>query len=282
MKKSLILRTVAVIVCAFLLVFTTCSEMWAFELFPDEQRMVDLVNRERVVRGLSILKPDSTMTKMARRHSREMIDLNYFAHESPVSGGLLNRILGFNVSNWLIAGENLAGAPSVQIAHSALMKSEKHRENILRPEYTNIGVGVIDGGPYGKMFTQEFITYKSGYASVDTGSIYGRIEDYHGRPIAGAVVRIDKTVIPTNASGEFMFTLVQPGIYTIYYDAAGFKSQVQEYITVNPGAKASPPMVIMTESIEGSLMLAKTQIPSRSARKLRVSVARTRYHTYGH
>jgi uncharacterized protein YkwD len=54
------------------------------------------------------------------------------------------------------AGENLAGAPTVERAHTGLMNSQGHRANILNPNYTRIGVGVIDGGRYGKMFTQHF------------------------------------------------------------------------------------------------------------------------------
>jgi uncharacterized protein YkwD len=57
---------------------------------------------------------------------------------------------------YMLAGENLAYAPTVEIAHKGLMNSPGHRENILRPEFGRIGIGVIDGGIYGKMFTQNF------------------------------------------------------------------------------------------------------------------------------
>ena len=56
------------------------------------------------------------------------------------------------------AGENLAYAQSVAIAHRALMDSSGHRENILRPEFTRIGIGIINAGAYGRMVTQLFIT----------------------------------------------------------------------------------------------------------------------------
>jgi uncharacterized protein YkwD len=38
------------------------------------------------------------------------------------------------------------------------MDSPGHRENILRPEFTRIGIGVISAGAYGRMVTQLFIT----------------------------------------------------------------------------------------------------------------------------
>ena len=54
-------------------------------------------------------------------------------------------------------GENLAGAPDVNFAHVNLMNSPGHRENILRPEFTHVGIGVVEGSQYGKIFTQQFI-----------------------------------------------------------------------------------------------------------------------------
>jgi hypothetical protein len=125
------------------------------------------------------------------------------------------------------------------------MKSEKHKENILNPSYTHLGIGVIDGGPYGKMLSQEFIGYQNTARAESSGSIYGRVTDRSGRPVSGAAVRINQTVIPTNTNGEFRFTMVQPGIYTIFYDAAGFFGQTQEGIGVGAGETSRPPMVVM-------------------------------------
>jgi uncharacterized protein YkwD len=38
------------------------------------------------------------------------------------------------------------------------MQSQGHRENILRPEFTRIAIGVVSAGAYGRMFTQMFVT----------------------------------------------------------------------------------------------------------------------------
>jgi uncharacterized protein YkwD len=38
------------------------------------------------------------------------------------------------------------------------MESQGHRENILRPEFTHVAIGVTNAGPYGRMFTQMFVT----------------------------------------------------------------------------------------------------------------------------
>jgi uncharacterized protein YkwD len=57
---------------------------------------------------------------------------------------------------FLVAGENLALAPNVDLAHEGLMNSPGHRANILTAEFGKVGIGCIDGGQYGKMFSQEF------------------------------------------------------------------------------------------------------------------------------
>ena len=85
-----------------------------------------------------------------------MIDKNYFDHTSPTYGSPFQMMSKHGVT-YNYAGENLAGAPSVDIAHTNLMNSPGHRANILSPNYNYVGIGVKDGGPYGKMFVQEFV-----------------------------------------------------------------------------------------------------------------------------
>ncbi len=129
-------------------------------LEPDpqaERQMLALVNEERTSVGLAPLEMDPRLVPVARAHSAEMFRLKYFGHESPVSGSPFDRISAAGIS-YHRAGENLAYAHSVAVAHRGLMESPGHRENILRPEFTRIGIGVISAGPYGRMFTQVFLT----------------------------------------------------------------------------------------------------------------------------
>jgi len=132
----------------------------AVSLTADEQYMLNLVNKERRANGLKALEIDPKLTFMARRYGQEMITHDFFSHDSPISGSLLDRVLASGVSDgWLLAGENLAGAPSVEAAFKGLMGSPTHKANMLEAEYTHVGIGSVDGGPYGKMFAQEFIAY---------------------------------------------------------------------------------------------------------------------------
>lgn len=125
------------------------------ELTADEQQMLNLVNQEREKQGLPALKADPELTKVARVKAKDMIDNNYFDHNSPTYGSPFDMMKKFGVE-YNTAGENLAGNSSVEGAHTSLMNSQGHRENILKSDYTNVGIGVVDGGQYGKMFVQLF------------------------------------------------------------------------------------------------------------------------------
>lgn len=121
----------------------------------EEQQMIDLVNQERSKQGLAPLKVNEELTKVARVKAQDMIDNNYFSHQSPTYGSPFEMLNQFGVE-YRTAGENLAGNQSVEAAHQALMNSDGHRANILNSNYQEVGIGIIDGGSYGKMFVQLF------------------------------------------------------------------------------------------------------------------------------
>jgi uncharacterized protein YkwD len=123
---------------------------------PDlEKRMLDLVNRERQAVGLPTLAPDPELTEVARRHSADMFARGYFAHDTPEGISPFDRMRDSGV-RFLTAGENLALAPTIEVAHTGLMNSPGHRANILRREFGRLGIGVMDGGMRGLMVSQEF------------------------------------------------------------------------------------------------------------------------------
>jgi uncharacterized protein YkwD len=120
-----------------------------------EAEMLDLINQERTAAGLSPLTMDPELTEVARAHSRDMFQRGYFAHLTPEGITPFDRIKAANVS-YVIAGENLAHAATLAVAHNGLMNSPGHRANILRPEFGRVGIGILDGGEYGLMITQNF------------------------------------------------------------------------------------------------------------------------------
>jgi uncharacterized protein YkwD len=123
---------------------------------PDlEKQMLDLVNQERQAAGLNPLAADPELTEVARRHSADMFARGYFAHDTPEGLTPFDRMRAANV-RFLTAGENLALAPTLSVAHTGLMNSPGHRANILRREFGRVGIGIMDGGMRGLMVSQEF------------------------------------------------------------------------------------------------------------------------------
>ena len=120
-----------------------------------EAAMLEMVNRERVKHGLKPLQADPEMTQVARAHSHDMFVRGYFAHVNPDGNDPFQRMKAANVK-FTAAGENLALAQTVEIAHTNLMNSPGHRANILNPAFGRLGIGILDGGFYGLMVSQEF------------------------------------------------------------------------------------------------------------------------------
>jgi uncharacterized protein YkwD len=127
-----------------------------FRARPDlEAQMLEMVNGERAANGLPALAPDPEMTEVARRHSADMFVRGYFSHNTPENKTPFDRMRESDV-RFRTAGENLALAPTLEIAHTGLMNSPGHRANILEPRFGRLGIGVLDGGRRGLMITQNF------------------------------------------------------------------------------------------------------------------------------
>ncbi len=120
-----------------------------------ETKMIALINKERAKEGLYPLRADPQETLVARAHSKDMFARGYFAHVNPEGKSPFDRMKEANV-RFTTAGENLALAQTLEIAHENLMKSPGHRKNIMNPAFSRVGIGILDGGFYGIMVSQEF------------------------------------------------------------------------------------------------------------------------------
>lgn len=120
-----------------------------------EREMLKLVNEERRHLGQAELREDAKLRDLARAYARDMFERGFFSHYNPEAESPFDRMTEAGIV-FKTAGENLALAPGVGIAHQGLMESQGHRENIVSSEFGKVGIGVIDGGIYGKMFVQEF------------------------------------------------------------------------------------------------------------------------------
>lgn len=126
------------------------------------QQLFADTNARRVANGLAPLRANGYLIGVARIRSQDMADHNYFAHESPVTGDNAFTIMDAHGVSYGWAGENLAknnypDAQAVGVADEALWNSPPHRENILNPNYTEMGIALVVDGAGVKYFTIIFI-----------------------------------------------------------------------------------------------------------------------------
>ncbi len=122
----------------------------------DEQTLLNLVNKARASAGASPLAFDMGVVKTARLKAQDMVNNNYFSHQSPTYGSPFDMMRQFGVT-FKTAGENIAGNQTVQAAFDAWMNSPGHKANILNTSYNYTGIGIVSSPTYGKILVQQFI-----------------------------------------------------------------------------------------------------------------------------
>lgn len=103
---------------------TTGGSDTSSNLNANEQEVLKLINAERAKKGLSALKVDGETQRVARIKAQDMVDNNYFSHNSPIYGSPFDMLKSFKVS-YKTAGENIAGNSSNSLAVNAWMNSER-------------------------------------------------------------------------------------------------------------------------------------------------------------
>jgi uncharacterized protein YkwD len=107
----------------------------------DEARALQLVNGERAKAGVAPLQVNGGARSVARAWSIHMADSG-LAHNPDLSGDLQRA----GVSGWRTCGENVGYSRSVDEVHSMFMNSSGHRQNILNPAFSQVGIGVVHAG----------------------------------------------------------------------------------------------------------------------------------------
>ncbi len=125
-----------------------------FRQREDERVIFDLVNIARRDAGVSTLEWNERLAEVAAAYGRDMAERGYFGHISPEGESVGDRVQAAGVPSRIV-GENLALAADAIQVHEGLMDSPSHRENILRPQFRRVGIGVVDG-PTGLMVVQVF------------------------------------------------------------------------------------------------------------------------------
>ena len=149
----------AVLIAAFLAALAACrggaGEAGEIEVSDEEKAIVELTNAERKKADLAPLQLNARLLAAARGHSANMARKNEVAHE--LDGKTMPERVQEKGYKYSLVGENVAwNQRSPEDVVERWMNSPQHRENILRKEFTEIGVGVArnkDGEPY---YTQVF------------------------------------------------------------------------------------------------------------------------------
>jgi uncharacterized YkwD family protein len=122
-----------------------------------ENELIRLVNEERAKYSLAPLTENSELSCVARCKSQDMLDNNYFSHQSPTYGSPYNMLSCFGIK-YYAAGENIAyGYSTASEVMSASINSPGHRSNILGIYYDQIGVGFAKSEDGTYYWTQLFI-----------------------------------------------------------------------------------------------------------------------------
>lgn len=109
------------------------------------ERMIELINEARADADVAPLAPNQLLTEAALAKGTDMIDRDYFAHDTP-EGKRPWQWLNRTQYDYVYAGENLAmDFVSAEVVQAALMQSPTHRKNIVNAKYREVGIAVLLG-----------------------------------------------------------------------------------------------------------------------------------------
>ena len=132
LHRTTIALLVPLVVAGVLLSSSVAEASAASEASTFEAR----INAERQAAGLPGYAVAADLQALACRHAQRMADRHDYFH---------NPNLGSEVGGWSMLGENVGFGPTVDDLHRALMASPSHRANILRRDFTQVGVGTVRG-----------------------------------------------------------------------------------------------------------------------------------------
>jgi uncharacterized protein YkwD len=108
--------------------------------------IVCLVNQERRRFHLPSLHENAQLDRAAQAHTDDMVRRGYFSHDSPNGADPSQRITAAGY-DWSWSGENIAtGYPTPASVMAGWMSDVGHCQNILRPQFHDIGVGMNPHG----------------------------------------------------------------------------------------------------------------------------------------
>ncbi len=125
-----------------------------------EKELWNLINKERKLHNLPLLELSTALSDMARQHSLDMANQGKPELTNLSSSGmsLTNRLKDAGIF-YVDAGENVAFSETfvAESIHQSLFENEELVKNILNPDFTQIGIGVVHQEHKGYYITQDFL-----------------------------------------------------------------------------------------------------------------------------
>jgi uncharacterized protein YkwD len=107
-------------------------------------RLFELLNQTRREAGIPELLDNVAVREVAAAHSRDMAENDFVGHESPTTGSPADRVRDADLPSALVL-ENIGRGYSAEEIHRGLLDSPGHRANLLNPDVTHVGIGVVAG-----------------------------------------------------------------------------------------------------------------------------------------
>lgn len=126
-----------------LLAIAACFGMSTTDNNITADNILQLANQDRARYGLPALSLDPTLSLAAHAKAEDMVTKGYFNHVSPdgVAPWHFFKAMGYD---FRYAGENLAlNYDDPEDLEDSWMSSPRHRENILSPHFSEIGLAVV-------------------------------------------------------------------------------------------------------------------------------------------
>lgn len=183
-------------------------------------KIYEMVNQKREENGLLSLNLSFELSAAAYNKAQNMFEEGYWAHISP-TGATPWEFIEDTGYRYIYAGENLA--KDFNYSNDVLeawMRSETHRTNILKPEYTDIGIAVVNGRLLGRdttLVVQEFAARSPNYSAFtgqnDSSQLKGEAsreyEDFDAKGKqgqSGTKGEKEEKILSTLLSFNFRFT----------------------------------------------------------------------------
>lgn len=110
----------------------------------DEAAFVSKINALRQSKGLGTLAVSGELTSIGRAWSERMLANGAISHNPSFPSQVS--------ANWVKLGENVGHGGSVDSLFQAFVNSPAHYKNLVDPDFTHVGVGVVVG-PDGSLWT---------------------------------------------------------------------------------------------------------------------------------